>query len=133
MIRKKFRNFKAYFGALFAILQHQTVIPLVYSVDGTWDAIIAFVAWIVAQSAAKVLNIVVARNFHATRYLFLVLKIFWKYQALEETECVKIREMAAIVFRQRTRYQWHCQRNDNKLLTHAHRRFLWSNDSDHIL
>ena len=53
MIRKKFRNFKAYFDALFAILQHQTVTPLVCFVDGTWDAIMAFVAWIVAQYAAS--------------------------------------------------------------------------------
>ena len=54
MIRKKFWNCKAYFGALYAILRHQTVTPLVYSVDGTWDAKTAFVVWIVAQSAAKV-------------------------------------------------------------------------------
>ena len=72
MIRKKFRNSKAYFGALYAILQHQTVTPLVYSVDGTWDAITAFVVWIVPQSSAKVLNVVVVKNFHATRCLFLV-------------------------------------------------------------
>ena len=45
MIRKKFWNSKAYFGALFAILQQQTVTPLVYYVDGTWDAMITFVVW----------------------------------------------------------------------------------------
>ena len=131
---KKVSEFQSLFRcALFAILQHQTVTLLVYSVGSTWDAIIAFVTWIVAQSAAKVLNVAVARNFLATQCLFLVLKIFWKYQALEKTECVKIHEMKTIVFRQWTRYQWHCQRNGNKLLTHAHRRFLWSNYSDHIL
>ena len=48
------------------------VTPLVYSVDGTWDAITAFVVWIVPQSSAKVLNVVVVKNFHATRCLFLV-------------------------------------------------------------
>ena len=79
IIRKKFSNSKACFGALCAILQHETVNPLVYSVNGTWDAITAFVIWIVAQSAAKVLYVVVAKNFHATRCLFLVSKIFWKY------------------------------------------------------
>ena len=130
MIRKKFWNSKAYFGALYAILQHQTVTPLVYSVDSTWDAITAFVVWIVAQSAAKVLNVVVVKNFHATQCLFLVSKIFWKYQTLEEMKCVKIHKMTTIVFRQPTRYQWHCRRNDIKLRTYAHRWFLWSNDSD---
>ena len=133
MIRKKFWNSKAYFGALYAILQHQTVTPLVYSVDGTWDAITAFVVWIVAQSAAKVLNVVVVKNFHATRCLFLVSKIFWKYQTLEEMKCVKIHEMTMIVFRQPTRYQWLCRRNNNTRRTYAHRRFLWSNDSDWII
>ena len=129
MIRKKFWNSKAYFGALYAILQHQTVIPLVYSVDDTWDAITAFVVWIVAQSAAKVLNVVVVKNFHATRCLFLVSKIFWKYLT-EEMKGVKTHEMTTIVFRQPTRYLWLCRRNYNKLRAYAHRRFLWSNDSD---
>ena len=110
-----------------------TVTQLVYSVDVTWDGIIAFVAWIVAQSSAKVLNVVVAKNFHTTQCLFLVLKIFWKYQALEETKCVENHEMITIVFQQRTRYRCHCQRNDNKLRNHAHIRFLWSNNSDQIL
>ena len=61
------------------------------------------------------------------------IEIFWKYQALEETKYVKTHEMTTIVFRQRTRYQWHCQRNDNKLRIYAHRRFLWPSDSDQIL
>ena len=130
MTWKTFWNPKAYFGALYAILQHQTVTPLVYSVDGTRDAITAFVVWIVAQSAAKVLNVVVAKKIHATRCLSLVSKIFWKYKALEEMKYVKTYESTTIVFRKPTRYQWHYRRNDNEIWTYAHRRFLWYNDSD---
>ena len=78
----------------------------------------------------KSFNVVVVKNFHASRCLFLVSKIFWKYQTLEEMKCVKTHELTTIVFRQPTRYQWHCRKNDNKLRTYAHRQFLWPNDSD---
>ena len=133
MIRKKILEFQS----LFRCIVYYSTTPNCYSACvfcgrylGCYNCICRLD---VAQSAAKVLNVVVAKHFHATRCLFLVLKIFWKYQALEETKCVKTHEMTTIVFRQRTRYQWHCQRNYNKLRTYAHRRFLWPNNSDQIL
>ena len=96
------------FQSLFWYIVCYSITPNCYSACGRYlRCYNCIVVWIVAQFAAKFLSVVVVKNFHVTGCLFLVQKIFSKYQTLEEMKCLKTHEMTTIVFQQLTRQQWH--------------------------